>query len=142
EVAHDDDDFFDGLTHSKNHSGFGGNLGRDTFHVTEDVHHPGIAPAWPRFLVESGHRFGVVVVDLGTRFENGADAVVISLEIGNEDFDGAIGNTLVDLSNGFGEDPGSEIWEVVAIDRGDYRVLQSHLGAGFGDAMRLSYVVF
>ena len=61
----------------------------------------------------------------------------MSLEIGDENLDRAIGLQAADLADGFGKDPGAADVVVIAIDAGDYRELESEPRDGFGDAARL-----
>src|SRR4029077_14533999 len=96
----------------------------------------------PRFLVESRHRLGVVIVDLGSCLEHGADAVLVALKIWYEDFDRTARNLLVNLANRFGENPGAEVGEVVTVDRCDHGVLQSHLRDRLRYSIGLGDVVF
>src|SRR4029077_19751474 len=123
QIAHHGDDLLDSLTHAENHTGLGRNIGCDALGVAEDLHHSRVATSGPRFLVESRHRFGVVIVDLGSCLEHGADAVLVALKIWYENFDRTAGNFFMNLANGFGEYPGAEVGKVIAVDRCDHGVL-------------------
>ena len=63
----------------------------------EDVHHPLVAPARARLLVQARHRLGIVIVDLGPRVEHGADGVLVALKVGDQHFHRAGRHALVDL---------------------------------------------
>src|SRR5439155_11471877 len=73
--------------------------------------------------------------------ENGVNAVFVALKVGNQYLNRATRHTLVDLSNRLGENPGSKVWQIVAIDRCYHRVLQSHLRDCFCYPMGLGDVV-
>jgi len=51
----------------------------------------------------------IVVQDLGLRFDNEPQRVLIALEIRNQHFDGALGPKLVALANRLGEDRGATV---------------------------------
>ena len=82
-----------------------------------------------------------MIVDLGPRFENGADAVLIALKIRNQDLDRAARNPLMNLPDRLGEDVGAEIGKIVAVDGRDDRVLKLHLRDRLRDALRLRDIV-
>ena len=129
------------LAHAEDQSRFRGDLRRYPLRDAEDLEHAFVAAAGTTAFEEPRHRLGVVVVDLGGGVEHGADRLLAPLEIGDEHLDGAVGELRVDLADGLGEDVGAEVGEIVAVDRGDHRVLEIELGDCRGDAGRLLDVV-
>ena len=76
-VAHDGDDFVDRLAKPEDDPGLGGNVGRKLLRQAKDRHHALVAAAGARALVEARHGFGIVIVDVGIRLEDGADRLDI-----------------------------------------------------------------
>src|SRR5206468_10800339 len=66
---------------------------------------------------------------------------LLTLEVWCQDLDLAAGRLAADLGDHGDEGAGTEIGEVVAIDRGDHRMAQTHPGDRPGDAGRLEGVV-
>src|SRR4030095_840819 len=60
----------------------------------------------------------------------------------DQHFDAAAGHTLSDGFDGSGEQRGSAIFQVIAVDAGHDGETKSHLFDGFGDAARLIPVHF
>src|SRR4029079_14063282 len=118
QIAHDGDHFLLGLAHAEDHPRLGRDLRRDALHVAADIHHTRVSSAGAGFFVKPRDYLGVVIVDLGPGGEDAADAVVVALKSGDEHFDGAIWNALVDLADRLGETPGAKVGKVVAIHRG------------------------
>src|SRR5205814_1427204 len=96
----------------------------------ENVEHASVPTSRATPLVEPRHGLRVVVVDVRLRVQHRVDRVLAALEVGNEYFDRAIRKPGFDLPNGFREDVGAEVGQVIAVDGGDDRVLQVHLGDG------------
>ena len=63
-----------------------------------------------------------------------------ALEVGDEHLDPAAGHTRARLRDRVGEDRRAAVRQIVAIDRGDHGVLQSHAIDRFGHARRLGGV--
>ena len=83
-----------------------------------------------------------MVEDFGAGVHDGLHVVVVALEIGDEDFDVAIGDAFVDGADGHGEELGAAVLAVVAVDAGDDGVFQAHERDGFGDAARFVHIDF
>ena len=96
-----------------------------------------VAGAGADDAVEARDGFGVVVEDLGARFDDDADGFLVALEVGDEDFDLAAGRLAANFVDDHDEGAGAAEDVVVAIDAGDDGELEAESGDGFGDAAGL-----
>src|SRR4029077_13855138 len=83
---------------------------------------------WPDARVEPRHRFGVVVEDVGARIDDRAHRLQVALEVWSQDFDRRPRAAVADRPDRAREDARPAVPQVVAVDRGDHRVLQPELG--------------
>ena len=96
-----------------------------------------IASAGPRHPIQARNRLDVVIEDVRTGVEHGAQRRLDALEVGNQHLDAAVGHARPRPPDRVGEDRRAAVGQVVAIDRRDDGVLQAHALDGFGDARRL-----
>ena len=78
----------------------------------------------------------VVVEDGRAGVEDGAEGVVVALEVGDEHLDGAAGQHVVDALDALGEDRRAAVRQVLSGDGGDDAVAQLKLPHGLCEASR------
>src|SRR5580704_11372723 len=93
-----------------------------------------------RLAVEARDGFGVVIEDIGLGGQDYTERIPVAAKIRDQDFDFATRDPSADLFDGSREDVGAAIFLVVAVDRGHYRVSQTHSRDGFRYAIRFFLV--
>jgi hypothetical protein len=73
--------------------------------------------------VQSLHCFEIVPYDCRASLNNHSKCFLVALEVRNEDLHRARRNELVNPSNGLSIDPGTAIWELIAINTCDHHML-------------------
>ena len=91
--------------------------------------------------IETGDDLDVVVEDVRSGGDHPSERHLLTLEVGRQDLDLAVGRLAADLGDHADEGAGAEVGEVVAVDRGDHRVAEPHPGDRPGDAGRLERIV-
>jgi hypothetical protein len=93
------------------------------------------------FAVQARHGFHVVADHFLARRYHALEGFPVGLDIGYERFDGGVGAALLDCPHGLVPHFGTSVFEFVAVDGGDDRVLDPHEPDGFGHAPRFVFVV-
>ncbi len=78
--------------------------------------------------MEAQHRLGVVVQHRRLLPQDDPQSFFVSLEVGNENLDVAIGHELTDPGDRLREDPRPPVVEIITVHAGEYGVLQTHCG--------------
>src|SRR5580700_7562863 len=86
--------------------------------------------------VEARDRFGVVIKDVGLGGQNDTERIPVAAKIRDQDFDFATRDAATDFFDGSREDVRAAVFLVVAVDRGHYRISQTHSRDGFRYAIR------
>ena len=75
-----------------------------------------IISIWPHASIKPRDRFRVVIQHVGLRIEHGVERVFVAVEIGNQNFDLALGIQRAHLANRFGPMRRAAVRQIVAID--------------------------
>jgi hypothetical protein len=87
--------------------------------------------------VEPRHRFGVVIQNIRTGVEYGAQRRFIALKVRDQHLDARVRRAGANFADRFGEHRRAAVRHIIAIDRRDDDVRQSELAHGVGDARGL-----
>ena len=88
-------------------------------------------------VVEVWCGFQIVIEYVGLGVENGLQCILVTLEIGDEDFYSTVWENVSDSRDGRGKVCGPAIWQVVAGDGCNDNVLEFKASRGLGHAGRL-----
>src|SRR5215468_4075641 len=115
---------FHGLADSDHDSSLGNHSRRKLLNVFQEPERAFIAGAGAHRSVQARYRLGIVIENLGMRFENRFQAIVVSLKVWNQNFNLATGSLAPNLANSLGEDLCSAHVVVVPVHAGDDRMFQ------------------
>src|SRR5256885_12716086 len=96
--------------------------------------------AFADLAIETRHRFGIVIENVGPDGEDGVQGLPVAAEIGDQHFHFAARNAAPDLFDGARKDVRAAVGLIVAVDRSNYGITQTHASDGFRHTMRLLFV--
>ena len=126
QIAHHILHLFDRLTQAHHQARFGQHVGIDLLGVGEGGAGPIVAILRLHELEQSRNRLYIVIEDLGPGVDHDTQRFRRAFEVGNQHFDRAAGVNFANAADEHGEDRRAAIFAVVAVHRGDHRVLKVH----------------
>ncbi len=96
-----------------------------------------VARARPDRQIERRHGLEIVVEDVGPRLDDDVKRAVLAQEVRRQHLDRGSGRGGADGADHRGEMRRAAVRQIVAIDRGDDDMLETQLGDGVGDPLRL-----
>ena len=118
-----------GLTQPDHQARLGRDFRMQRLEVLQEPERVRVVRTRTRFLVETRHRFEIVVHHIGRRgVENAQRAIQAAAEIRRQDFDARFRRQLARLANAFHEVSGATISQIVTVHAGDHHVLELQRG--------------
>ena len=105
EIAEDFDQFFRWLAEADHDAALRDHAGRKFLGVLQQIERALVARAGAHRAIQPGHGFRVVIEDVRPGIEHDAQRFFEALEIGDQNFDPAIGREFTNLADGLGENP-------------------------------------
>ena len=99
QVGHGFEDFRFSLAEADHHSRFRGHERVNFFYPLQEFQRYIVFPAWANFSEDSPGGFDVVVENVGSGFYNAFERFKLTFEIGDQDFDLAVGCCASDLGD-------------------------------------------
>ena len=132
-ILHDRQNLFVRFAQAHHQSAFGRYVWKELFEFFQQIQTEGVVATRPRFFVETGHGFHVVVHHIWWRgFQNFQSAVIAATKVRDQDFDLCTGRKLAGAANAIDKVLAATITQIVAVDAGDDHVVQFQRGDGFG----------
>jgi hypothetical protein len=125
---------------AKHHSAFGHDLRRQLFGLAKNIKRRSIFRARTDERRQPFHGFHVVIEDIGRCVENDLDAPGLRVKIGHEYLDDHRRIHFPDRADRAREMIRAAVFQIIARDRGDDDVLQSHPAHGLGDTLRFVFL--
>src|ERR1051326_2721164 len=137
ELAEDVEHFIAALAEAEHQARLRGDRGVDALRLGQHRERAWEARAGTHVVVEPRHGLDVVVEVVGLRRDDGAHRVHVAVEVGGEHFDDGVRQRGAQLGDRLGELRRAAVAEIVARDRGDDDVAQSHPPRRLRDRARL-----
>src|SRR5438552_12222826 len=139
-VAEDLDDFVDLLPQPEHDARLREDRRVHPLRALQQLQRPRVTTLRPHLRVQAGDGLDVVIENVRAGAHHGGQRRLVTHEIRDQDFDAALRNPLADLPDGPGEDRRPAVFQLVAVDGGDDRVLEAHPLHGLRDSDRLTQV--
>ena len=136
-VVHHLHDLFLGLAQADHDAGLGELVRVPLLDHLQQAQAVEVARARPDLQIQARHGLEVVIEDVGLGVDHHGRRPVLSQEVGRQDLDGGVRRLDADLAHHLGEVGRTAVGHIVAVDRGDDDVVQTHLLDGQAHLARL-----
>ena len=140
QVVHSVYDLVPAFAEADHHARLGHSVGRDFLGVCQQFQRPVVIALGPDAGEHATDGLDVVVERVRLGVHDLFESVAAALEVGNENLDLGVRHTAADLTDGLREDERPAVRQIVAVDRRDHGVAQSHLLHRVGHPDRLQEV--